>query len=83
MAMMNDPSAAVKDSVAWLLSKIIEAMPELVLVSDFFNLLMNALAAGLEMEPRVAVNCCWVRFSVFVTDNVGYALCCGQAPRVR
>ena len=59
ISMMQDPSPIVKDSVAWLLSRVIDLQPEVVLSETFFGSLVQALMAGLGMEPRVAANCCW------------------------
>lgn len=60
IGMMKDPSAVVKDSVSWLLSRIIDMFPDVGLSDAVFVPLVQALLAGLDMEPRVAANCCWV-----------------------
>lgn len=59
ITMMQDPSAVVRDSVAWLLSRVIDLMPDAPLSQNFFVPLVQALLAGLSMESRVSANCCW------------------------
>lgn len=64
IGMMNDPVANVKDSVAWLLSNMIEVLPDVVLGPEYSTALLQSLVAGMDMEPRVAANCCWAMKAV-------------------
>eukprot|EP00053_Salpingoeca_punica_P019522 m.198216 g.198216 ORF g.198216 m.198216 type:complete len:874 (-) comp17673_c0_seq1:2360-4981(-) len=59
MTMMQDPSPVVKDTVAWLLGRIVDLFPQCVLNAVYFQPLIECLMAGLDMEPRVSTNCCW------------------------
>ncbi len=74
IAMMQDPSAVVKDSVAWLLSRIIDLQPDVALATAFFVPLVQALMAGLRMESRVSANCCWVRWVCLVEEDVCFGV---------
>lgn len=60
IGMMKDPSPVVKDSVSWLLSRVVDMFPDVALSDAVFVPFVQAMLAGLEMETRVATNCCWV-----------------------
>ena len=57
---MNDPAVQVQDSAAWTLGRVCDQIPEVALSDECREGLLNGLAAGLEKEPRVAANVCWV-----------------------
>ena len=57
---MGDPNIQVKDSAAWTLGRVCEHVPEAVLNKEYLLPLLTALVKGLEGEPRVATNVCWV-----------------------
>ena len=56
---MKDESVVVRDSVAWTLGRICELLPQ-VAIDNFLQLLVETLLVGLDAEPRVAANVCWV-----------------------
>ena len=58
--MGNDPSVQVKDSAAWTIGRICEQVPVAVLQNEILVHLLQALIVGLNREPRVASNVCWV-----------------------
>lgn len=59
ISMMQDPYAQVKDSAAYALGRICEAVPESIDVSsDLQNLIQN-LFQGLANERRMATSCCY------------------------
>ena len=57
---MMDESVVVKDTSAWTLGRICEQVPSVVIREDILGKLLVALGGGLEGEPRVANNVCWV-----------------------
>ena len=57
---MADESVVVRDSVAWTLGRICEIIPQVVLVDQILPKLIDTLLVGLDGEPRVAANVCWV-----------------------
>ena len=57
---MNDPAVQVQDTAAWTLGRICDQLPESALHDSCRVPLLNGLAAGLDKEPRVATNVCWV-----------------------
>lgn len=57
--LFDDSSVAVRDSVAFCISKICEFTPKLVLSDNVFNPLLQKLINGLTAPPRVAENVCW------------------------
>ena len=67
--LLKDTSVIVRDTVAWTLGRVCELLPDVVL-QDYagevegqayhFQVLLEALIANLEAEPRVAANVCWV-----------------------
>ena len=59
IALFDDESIAVRDSVAWCISKICELVPNLVFNDVIFNNLLQKLVVGLQAPPRVASNVCW------------------------
>lgn len=66
--LLKDTSVIVRDTVAWTLGRVCELLPDVVL-QDYagevegqayhFQVLLEALIANLEAEPRVAANVCW------------------------
>lgn len=58
--MEGDESIQVKDSAAWTLGRVCEQTPSVVLSNSILSKLLMALGNGLEREPRVATNVCWV-----------------------
>ena len=59
--LMMDESVVVKDTSAWTLGRICEQVPSVVIRDEVLGKLLVALASGLDGEPRVANNVCWVR----------------------
>lgn len=58
MELMRDPTPAVRDSLAWVLGRICDLLPNCV-CGEMLVPVTQCLMAGLEMEPRVATNVCW------------------------
>ena len=50
----------VRDSAAWTVGRICDQVPVSVLNDEVLLALLQALVAGLDGEPRVATNICWV-----------------------
>ena len=59
--LMNDESVVVRDSVAWTLGRICEILPQ-VAIENYLQSLVETLLVGLDSEPRVASNVCWVGY---------------------
>lgn len=57
--LMTDSTVQVRDSAAWTTGRICEQVPLAVLNDQYLIKLLNALASGLQGEPRVATNVCW------------------------
>ncbi|KAI6973459.1 ARM repeat-containing protein, partial [Hortaea werneckii] len=57
--MMDDANVQVKDSAAYALGRICEAMPESIDQNDHFQPLITALFSGLSSNPKMAASCCW------------------------
>lgn len=58
--LMKDPQIQVMDSAAWTLGRVCEHVPEAVLNKEYLLPLLTALVEGLDSDPRVATNVCWV-----------------------
>lgn len=61
--MMRDPVVLVKDTVAWTLGRICELLPQCIKPKYHLKDLITALIAGLNDNPRIINNCCWVSAS--------------------
>lgn len=58
--MIEDSSAAVRDTTAYVLGKCVESAPDVVFHDEYFPHVAEAIVAGLgDSEPRVATNACW------------------------
>ncbi|KAK0802093.1 karyopherin Kap95 [Friedmanniomyces endolithicus] len=57
--MMNDSSVHVKDSAAYALGRVCEAVPDAIDPSNHLQPLISALFTGLSSHPRMASSCCW------------------------
>lgn len=57
---LKDPSVIVRDTGAWTIGRVCEILPEAVINEQYLNPLLHALVEGLDTEPRVASNVCWV-----------------------
>ena len=51
----------VRDTAAWSLGRISQILQEMAIDPKVLEPLLQALVEGLDMEPRVATNSCWVR----------------------
>jgi len=58
ISLMSDENVVVRDTTAWTIGRICEAIPEAVLSSNL-DILITTLITGLGSEPRVAANICW------------------------
>ncbi|KAK1758488.1 hypothetical protein QBC47DRAFT_142888 [Echria macrotheca] len=59
IAMMEDPSVHVRDSVAFALGKITGACSEAIDPAQHLDPLIRSLFNGLMTTPKVASSCCW------------------------
>jgi len=71
--LLKDSSIVVRDTSAWTVGRICEILPDAVINENFLNPLLHAMVEGLNSEPRVAANVCWVRNKDAVSETV-YAL---------
>jgi len=61
--LLKDSSIVVRDTAAWTVGRVCEILPEAVINEHFLNPLLHAMVEGLNSEPRVAANVCWVSSS--------------------
>ena len=54
----TDPSVAVQDTVAWTLSKITEAVLEVIDPNVHLQAMVGSLIEGLNKTPRISNSCC-------------------------
>ncbi|KAK5128810.1 hypothetical protein LTR85_000143 [Meristemomyces frigidus] len=59
IGMMNDSNVQVKDSAAYALGRICEAVPDSIDPQDHLQPLITALFQGLTSHPKMASSCCW------------------------
>ncbi|KAK3634299.1 karyopherin Kap95 [Elasticomyces elasticus] len=59
IGMMNDSSVHVKDSAAYALGRVCEAVPDAIDPTEHLQPLISALFSGLSSHPRMASSCCW------------------------
>ncbi|KAK5111448.1 hypothetical protein LTR62_004900 [Meristemomyces frigidus] len=59
ISMMNDSSVQVKDSAAYALGRICEAVPDSIDPNEHLQTLIGALFGGLSSHPKMASSCCW------------------------
>lgn len=59
ITMMNDDSVHVKDSVAYALGRICEAVSDAIDPREHLQSLITALFGGLTSHPKMASSCCW------------------------
>ncbi|KAK5161079.1 karyopherin Kap95 [Recurvomyces mirabilis] len=59
ISMMNDSSVQVKDSAAYALGRICEAVPDSIDPNEHLQTLIGALFGGLSSHPKMAASCCW------------------------
>lgn len=60
ISLMSDPAIQVQDTAAWTLGRVCDQIPGAALNDQCRDHLLSGLVAGLEKEPRVAANVCWV-----------------------
>eukprot|EP00043_Microstomoeca_roanoka_P027243 m.13887 g.13887 ORF g.13887 m.13887 type:complete len:879 (+) comp7447_c0_seq1:172-2808(+) len=63
--LIQDPSVVVQDSVAWIIGRMVELFPDIILTPDYFSTVLEALGFGLSLAPRVAANACWSFSNLF------------------
>lgn len=66
--LMKDPSVCVRDTTAWTVGRICELLPEAAINEVYLAPLLQCLIEGLEAEPRVATNVCWVTSQSFTAS---------------
>lgn len=59
--MMRDPVINVKDTVAWTLGRVSDVLVDCINPDVHLHGLISALVLGLQDNPRIVSNCCWVR----------------------
>ncbi|PNS17267.1 Importin subunit beta-1 [Sphaceloma murrayae] len=59
IGMMEDPVVQVKDSAAYALGRICEAVSDSIDPQTHLQPLISCLFAGLSSHPRMASSCCW------------------------
>lgn len=59
IGMMDDQSIHVKDSAAYALGRICEAVPSALDAQQHLPPLIGALFNGLSSSPKMAASCCW------------------------
>jgi len=64
--LLKDQSVIVRDTAAWTIGRICEAVPEAVVNESILQPLLEGLVIGLSAEPRVATNSCWALSSTAV-----------------
>ncbi|KAI0033513.1 karyopherin Kap95 [Vararia minispora EC-137] len=57
--MMTDQNLHVKDTTAWTLGRICEALISCIKPDVHLHPLVAALVRGLQDNPRIVANCCW------------------------
>ena len=58
--LLKDSSVVVRDTDAWTVGRVCELISEAVINDVYLDPLLRALVEGLNAEPRVAANVCWV-----------------------
>jgi len=64
--LLKDSSVIVRDTAAWTIGRICEAVPEAVINDNTLQPLLEGLVIGLTAEPRVATNACWALSSIAI-----------------
>lgn len=59
IGMMNDDSVQVRDSAAYALGRICDAVSESIDPREHLQPLIQALFSGLTSHPKMASSCCW------------------------
>ncbi|KAF2034007.1 ARM repeat-containing protein [Setomelanomma holmii] len=59
IGMMDDPNIHVKDSAAYALGRICEAVPAALDAQQHLAPLIGSLFNGLSSHPKMAASCCW------------------------
>ncbi|KAF5391964.1 hypothetical protein D9757_003286 [Collybiopsis confluens] len=67
--MMADTNPHVKDTTAWTLGRICDVLITVIKPDVHLHPLISALVAGLQDNPRIAVNCCWALMNL--SDQLG------------
>ena len=58
--LLKDNSIVVRDTAAWTVGRLCEIIPEAVINEQHLTPMLHALVEGLNADPRVAANVCWV-----------------------
>jgi importin subunit beta-1 len=66
--MMKDPIVDVKDTVAWTLGRVCDTLSECIKPDVHLHDLISALVYGLQDNPRIVSNCCWVSNAVMIRE---------------
>ena len=67
--LLTDTNMVVRDTAAWTVGRVCEMLPDAAISENCLNPLLMALTKGLEAEPRVASNICWVRTCLLSTPS--------------
>ena len=60
--LLKDGSIVVRDTAAWTVGRLCEIIPEAVINEQHLTPMLHALVEGLNADPRVAANVCWVGY---------------------
>ena len=66
IALLKDQSVVVRDTAAWTVGRVCDLIPEAVISEKTLPPLLHSLVEGLNAEPRVAANVCWVTCLIFL-----------------
>jgi len=64
--LLEDSSVIVRDTAAWTIGRICEAVPGAVINESTLPTLLEGLVICLNAEPRVATNACWALSSIAI-----------------
>lgn len=66
--LLKDTSVVVRDTAAWTIGRVLEITPDAVINEQGLNSVIQALIEGLNSEPRVASNICWVCMVLYLKN---------------
>jgi importin subunit beta-1 len=78
IGMMDDQNIHVKDSAAYALGRICEAVPSALDAQQHLPPLISALFGGLNSNPKMAASCCWSLMNL--ADRFAGEPGCGSNP---
>lgn len=73
--LLQDQQTVVRDSAAWCIGRVCEICQDVVVNPEILRYLLPRLSDGLQQEPRVAANVCWVKSLLFFLKNAHFSQC--------